>query len=143
MNALYPVICAHDVAASRNFYTRLLGLEVVFDSGWYAQLVDPTVQIAQLGIVERGHQTVPAGFHGAPSGVLISVEVKDATAVHSHAVEAGLPIAMSLRDENFGQRHFMTVDPDGLLVDVIELIPMRGEFAQAGLNGSGGVAVDR
>lgn len=31
-------------------------------------------------------------------------------------------IAQELRDEEFGQRHFMVVDPDGLLVDVVETL---------------------
>lgn len=143
MNALYPVVCAGDVPASRDFYARLFGLDIVFDSGWYVQLVDPANPTAQIGIVEQGHATVPTEFHGVPAGVLVSIEVDDATALHGQAVESGLQIAMALRDEDFGQRHFMTVDPDGLLVDVIELTPMRGEFAEPGLNGSYGVVVDR
>ncbi|NLE81185.1 MAG: glyoxalase [Rhodococcus sp.] len=143
MNALYPAICAHDVPTSRDFYARLFGLDIVFDSGWYVQLVDRANPTAQIGIIEQGHATVPDGYQGVPAGVLVSIEVDDATALHEHAVESGLQIAMTLRDEDFGQRHFMTVDPDGLLVDVIELTPMRGEFADSGLNGAHGVVVDR
>jgi catechol 2,3-dioxygenase-like lactoylglutathione lyase family enzyme len=129
MNALYPVICARDVAASRDFYTALLQLDVVFDSDWYAQLQDPSFAPVQLGLVIRGHATVPDGFAQAPAGVLVTVEVDDADAVHERALAAGLPIPLPLRDEDFGQRHFMTVDPDGLLVDVVQIIPMRGAFA--------------
>ncbi len=51
------------------------------------------------------------------------MEVDDVDAVHACAVSAGLPIVLGLRSEDFGQRHFMTVDPDGLLVDVITVIP--------------------
>jgi catechol 2,3-dioxygenase-like lactoylglutathione lyase family enzyme len=131
VNTLYPVICSADVAASRDFYTALLGLRVVFDSGWYVQLQDTRTTAAQLGIVETGHSSVPARFGQAPAGVLISVEVDDATAAHRRAVAAGLTIAQPLRDEVFGQRHFMTVDPDGLLVDVIEPIDFDPQFAAA------------
>ena len=42
---------------------------------------------------------------------------------------AGLPILLDLRDEAFGQRHFITSDPAGVLIDVISPIPMTGEFA--------------
>lgn len=129
MRSLYPAICAHDVAASRDFYVDLLGFKVVFDSGWYVQLVDARKPAVQLGIVEREHPSVPAGYRSNASGVLISVEVTDATEIYQNARQAGLQIAQPLREEDFGQRHFMTVDPDHLLVDVIELIPMSGEFA--------------
>jgi uncharacterized glyoxalase superfamily protein PhnB len=37
-----------------------------------------------------------------------------------NAMRHGLPVAQELRDEEFGQRHFIVVDPDGLLVDVVE-----------------------
>ena len=45
-------------------------------------------------------------------------------------VAAGLPILRSLRDEAFGQRHFITADPNGVLVDVITPIPPTGEFVE-------------
>ena len=42
---------------------------------------------------------------------------------------AGLPILRSLRDEDFGQRHFITADPNGVLLDIIKPIPPSAEFA--------------
>jgi hypothetical protein len=35
----------------------------------------------------------------------------------------------SLRDEAFGQRHFITRDPNGVLIDVIRPIPPDADFA--------------
>jgi hypothetical protein len=37
-------------------------------------------------------------------------------------------VVLSLRSEAFGQRHFIAVDPDGTLVDVITPIPPTGEY---------------
>ena len=45
------------------------------------------------------------------------------------AQAAGLPILLPLRDEAFGQRHFITRDPNGVLIDIIKPIPPSGEFA--------------
>ena len=59
------------------------------------------------------------------------VKVEDVDRVHAAAIAAELPIALSLRDEDFGQRHFMTTDPDGLLVDVITVIPYVGDLAES------------
>ncbi|MNR60687.1 hypothetical protein D3C85_1822330 [compost metagenome] len=42
---------------------------------------------------------------------------------------AGLPILLPLRDEAFGQRHFITVDPSGVMLDIIQPIPPSPEFA--------------
>lgn len=73
--------------------------------------------------------TRPSGRgRGRASGLLINFEVKDVDAVHERVAAAGLPILRSLRDEPFGQRHFITRDPNGVLIDVIKPIPPSEEF---------------
>jgi uncharacterized glyoxalase superfamily protein PhnB len=83
-------------------------------------------------VVQRGHETVPASHSGRASGVLIAVEVDSADVLHERAVALGLPIVQPLRTEEWGQRHFITVDPNGLLVDVIQGrdIPMTEAYAR-------------
>jgi catechol 2,3-dioxygenase-like lactoylglutathione lyase family enzyme len=131
MTSLYPVICSDRLEASRDFYRDLLGLKVVFDDpAFYVLLQSPDDPSRQLGIVHRTHDSVPAAHQVAPRGVLITVEVAAVGPIHDRARALGLPIAQPLRDEAFGQRHFMTVDPDGLLVDVVEPIPFAPEFAR-------------
>jgi catechol 2,3-dioxygenase-like lactoylglutathione lyase family enzyme len=137
ITSIFPTIGAADVEVSRDFYVGLLGFRVVFDSGWYVQLEAPTDAAPQIGIVERDHASIPSAFRAAPAGVLVSVEVDDVDAVHARAVGAGLEIALGLRDEDFGQRHFMTVDPDGILVDVITPIPPGAEYADQYLDARG------
>jgi uncharacterized glyoxalase superfamily protein PhnB len=51
--------------------------------------------------------------HQAPD---ISVEVDDVDAVHARAVELGLEIAYSLRDEEWGVRRFMV---SGTTVNIV------------------------
>ena len=60
--------------------------------------------------------------------MLINFEVEDPDAVYERVVAAGLPILRTLRDEPFGQRHFITSDPTGVLIDVIKPIPPSEEF---------------
>ncbi|NLV79917.1 MAG: glyoxalase [Rhodococcus sp.] len=131
-HSIFPVVPVADLRRSREFYVDLLGLAVVFDGDWYVQLQSTDDESVQLGLVVHGHATIPDGYRGSPAGVLVSVEVDDVDAVHERARAAGLPVALDLRSEDFGQRHFMTVDPDGLLVDVITVIPYAGEFGTAG-----------
>ena len=35
----------------------------------------------------------------------------------------------TIQDEDFGQRHFITADPNGVLIDVIKPIPPSAEYA--------------
>jgi catechol 2,3-dioxygenase-like lactoylglutathione lyase family enzyme len=131
VNALFPDIQSARLPESRDFYTRLLGMEVVFDGDWYVLLRDPRRPRLQIAFVADRHETVPAAFHGAARGVLVTVEVDDVDAVHDRAVALGVELAQELRDEEFGQRHFMAVDPNGLLVDVYQPIPFSPGFLEA------------
>ncbi|MGX1808155.1 VOC family protein [Nocardia sp. NPDC055321] len=121
IKSIFPDIPSTNVAASRDFYLGLLGLTVAWESDWYVLLHGDGPEI-QLAIVEHGHGSIPETHHDTARGVLISFEVDDATKVWTRARELELPVAQELRDEEFGQRHFMVADPNGLLVDVIETL---------------------
>ena len=126
----YPVIMSGDVAATAAFYVEHLDFRPLFTSDWYVHLQsneDPSVNLA---ILDKDHDTIPAPLRGRDaSGVLLNFEVDDPDAIHAEAMAAGLPILLSLRDEAFGQRHFITADPNGVMIDVIKPIPPSGEFA--------------
>ncbi|MGI9539795.1 MAG: VOC family protein [Miltoncostaeaceae bacterium] len=128
MISLFPDICSDHVAESRDFYVRLFDFEILVDIGWYAQLRAPHDKNLQVAFVDRTSDTVPEPVRERPRGVLVTVEVKDVDAVHARAAGLGLEILLSLRSEDFGQRHFMTVDPNGLPVDVFTTIPPSPEF---------------
>jgi hypothetical protein len=55
-------------------------------------------------------------------------EVKDVDAEYERAQRQGLPIDLALRDEPFGQRHFITHDPNGIVIDIIKPIPPSPEY---------------
>lgn len=123
VSALYPVLMTGDPAAAARFYAELLDLEPVFEADWFVQLARG--ETVQLGFVAREHDSIPPRFVGAaPAGLLVTVEVDDADAVHARATALGLPIELSLRSEEWGQRHFITRDLDGVAVDVVQLIPV-------------------
>ncbi len=130
MSSIFPVICCEGIEESTAFYADLLGLEVTFESGWYTLLRAPQHAQVQLGLVLREHPSVPEAFRRPPQGVVVTVEVPDVDVVYSTARAAGRPIVQELRDEEFGQRHFMVADPDGALVDVVMTIPLSPTFAR-------------
>ena len=43
----------------------------------------------------------------------------DAAAEHARLLAEGVEVVQPLRDEVFGQRHFIAVDPNGILLDII------------------------
>ena len=128
MKSLFPDICSDALQASRDFYVSLLGFTTVFEIDWYIQLQSPHDQNLQIAFVKRDHSSVPERFRQTPQGVVITVELDQVESYYEKAQELGLEIVQELRDEVWGQRHFMTVDPNGLLVDVVQMISPTPEF---------------
>lgn len=123
LNSFYPVIGTPKIAESRDFYTQQLGFELTYEADWYISLRHPAGY--ELALLNPDHETVPADFRQPLSGLLLlNFEVEDVDAEYQRLiVEHGLPLHIPLRDEAFGQRHFITSDPNGVLIDVIKVIP--------------------
>ena len=129
ITSFYPVLMVDDVAGAAAFYREELGFETTFEADWYVSL---RFEGGELAILDRRHETIPAGFREPVRGLLLNVEVTDAAAEHARLVgERDLPERRALRDEAFGQRHFIVEAPGGVLIDVIEPIEPSAEFAAA------------
>jgi catechol 2,3-dioxygenase-like lactoylglutathione lyase family enzyme len=124
----YPVLMTGDVAATAAFYVDHFAFRPLFESDWYVHLQSTEDRRVNLGIVQGDHETIPEEGRGRAGGLLINFEVKDPDAIYARMQAAGLPILRTLRDEPFGQRHFITRDPNGVLIDVIKPIEPSAEF---------------
>ncbi|MFJ3927680.1 VOC family protein [Streptomyces sp. NPDC090022] len=131
LGGFYPVLATGDVAASRDFYTRHFGFEVTFEADWYVSLRRPDAPQYELALLDHAHPTLPEGHRTAlQGGLLLNFEVDDVDREYRRLVtEAGLPELLPLRTEDFGQRHFIVAAPDGVLIDVITVVPPGEEYA--------------
>lgn len=130
LQRFYPVLMVEDIAASARFYREHMGFEPTFESDWYISIKHRENPAYELAVLSPTHETIPEGFRGHCAGnILLNFEVSDAEAEYARLKEAGLRIVLPLRDEAFGQRHFIGVAPGGVMIDVIEEIPPAPEFA--------------
>lgn len=132
LTSVYPVLMTSRMAATRDFWTTHFPFDVTFEIDWYVSLRHAGEVPAELAFVEAGHPSVPPAFGRSVQGLLINLEVADVDAeferlVTVHRLQPVLP----LRDEPFGQRHFIVADPNGVLVDVITPIAPSEEYEQA------------
>lgn len=125
----YPVIQVRDVQASARFYIENLKFRAVFDSDWYVHLQSEEDEGVNLAILQFDHETVPEPMRLETKGLILNFEVEDPDAWFWRAVKAELPILKELCDEEFGQRHFITQDRDGILIDIIKPIEPSAEHA--------------
>ncbi|MEU9332924.1 VOC family protein [Streptomyces sp. NPDC048290] len=125
--SFYPVIGTTRLAQSHDFYTRLMGFETTFEADWYVSL---RLDAYELALLDHTHPTIPEGYRRPAQGLLLNFEVPDVDAQWERlVVREGLRPLLPLRDEDFGQRHFIVADPNDVLIDVISPIAPTAEFA--------------
>ena len=126
----YPVLVTDKVAETAAFYVRNFRFRPAFESDWYVHLQSTEDPSVNLAILQAGHETIPADGTAAGPAVILNFEVEDPDAVFGEIEGNGLPVLKPLTDEAFGQRHFITRDPSGTMIDVIKPIPPSAEFAE-------------
>jgi predicted enzyme related to lactoylglutathione lyase len=121
---IVPNISSELFAASRDFYVELFDLTVSVElDDWYLQLMAPDDRALNIGFVKPGDHSfggrvAPAGTYG----VVLTMHVDDVDSAYDRAQRMGAEIAEDIRDEEYGQRHFLVVDPNGLLINVMSAI---------------------
>jgi Uncharacterized protein conserved in bacteria len=129
ITAHYPVLLVENVDETAGFYEAHFGFARQFDAGWYVHMArEDEGRTHQMAVMRYDHDTVPEPGRRPTQGLIINVEVADVDAVHAAMQDAGAPMLQPLRSEKFGQRHFITADPNGVLVDVITPIPFDSEW---------------
>lgn len=125
----YPVILTADVAGTASFYERYFRFAPAFATDWYVHLTSTDDPATNLAILDSNHESIPAEGRSPVAGLILNFEVEDVDAEHARLMGEGVPMLQPLRDEPFGQRHFIARDPNGVLIDVITPIEPTPEFA--------------
>lgn len=118
-----------DLNRSKAFYCDLLGLKPGFEADWIVQLSDPENESIDLILQPQTHDLIPKAFQGkSPQGSSLAFVVPDCDALFEKARSMGLQIIQEPKNEEYGQRRFLTVDPDGLLIDISSNCDPSPEF---------------
>ena len=116
-------IITPNLEATKAFYTRTLGWQVNFENDFYLLLGSQSG--SQISFLQPNHPTqaplFQTPFNG--KGIYITVEVPDVDETYRQIKASGTPIAIELRDEPWGDRHFAIVDPNGIGVDIVTYSP--------------------
>ena len=121
--ATYPLITAKKLKESRDFYLRCFRMTVIFEASWVVMLSDRDDGTITLGLMSRDRPTNPPGpetFDG--QGMILTIQVADVAETFARLEALAVPVVYPLKDEPWGQRRFMTRDPSGILIDVVEQI---------------------
>ncbi len=130
LESSYPVICTDKIAASRDYYVKYFGFETTFEDDWYVSLRSKSNHAYELALLDFHHPSLPENFRKPTSGMLINFDVSDVDEAYEDLRTKKLPIILDIKSEEWGQRHFITVDPNGILIDVIQNTEPSAEFAK-------------
>lgn len=122
INKLHPLTITSKLTETAEFYKTYFEFDEVFTSDWYIQLAHKGG--AEIAVMLPDQPNQPEFLHGAHTGkgMVFTFETKDATAVYGALKAKNAPFTLELRDEEWGQRHFILEDPSGVYVDVVEYL---------------------
>jgi catechol 2,3-dioxygenase-like lactoylglutathione lyase family enzyme len=123
LQSVYTVIVTDNMTQCRDFYTRWLGFEVVFESTWFTYLASTHNPSLGIAFMTPDHPSQPPGpetFNG--KGMFVTLQVADAAMHFNRLKQGGVRIDYPLTEEAWGQRRFSLFDPSGTWVDVVEQI---------------------
>ncbi|GAA1442974.1 VOC family protein [Nocardiopsis tropica] len=116
------VLC-DDPRASAEWFAEHIGFEIGTDIGWYVNTQHAQHKNLSLDFVRRDHASLAEGMLGRTvAGTLVAFLVQDADAEEKRLREAGLEIVLPLVSEPWGQRRFQVAGPEGLFVEILQLV---------------------
>ena len=127
-NSSFSVLIVNDLDKAKTFYVNNFGFSIAFQNEWYLHLVSESG--IQVAFMLPNQPTQPDIFKKQynGNGFIFSVEVDDADEAYSHAKNNALDIAIDLKSEEWGQRHFAIKDPNGVYVDVVQATEPSEEY---------------
>jgi catechol 2,3-dioxygenase-like lactoylglutathione lyase family enzyme len=116
------IITSH-LQETKEFYTATLGWRVDFENEFYLLLGSESG--SQLSFLLPNHPSQQPLFQSefTGKGVYITIEVPDVDKEYERIQALGIPIAIDLREESWGDRHFAIVDPNGIGIDIVTYTP--------------------
>ncbi len=117
----FPLLQVESPAKAAAFYVDHFGFEPIFEADWYVQVRNGTQELA---FIAEGHDSIPAERHGKSHNVCLTLEVEGVDAFYEQ-VKDHMDMKTDLGTEEWGQRHFLGIDPSGIMLDVMTMLPQE------------------
>jgi predicted enzyme related to lactoylglutathione lyase len=121
---IVPNLSSEAFVASRDFYAAMFDLVVGVElDDWYLQLMPESDTRLNIGFVKPDHELfADRSASSGTYGVVLTIHFDDVDEAYKRAQRLGAEIAAEIRNEDYGQRHFLVVDPNGLVLNVMSTI---------------------
>ncbi|MGO4936393.1 VOC family protein [Fundicoccus sp. Sow4_H7] len=126
--SFYPVLLTDHIEKDAKFFMNYFGFQATFKSDWYISLVDEAGH--ELAFLDESHETIPQGFNGKSSHLILNFEKEEIDDLYSQLKDKEeINFVLDLKEEDFGQKHFIIEGPNQILIDIIKVIPPTSEYS--------------
>jgi uncharacterized glyoxalase superfamily protein PhnB len=108
-----------DVEASTAFLADHFGFTTRMAAPGFASLARDDSDL-HVVFLRRGIEVLPEDVRDQrAAGVIVALVVHDVDAELARLTGEGVPITMSLRQEDWGERLFQVTDPNGVVIEIV------------------------
>ena len=114
-------IITNNLEKTKDFYTKILDFQIVWESDWFILLATPngadTISFLMPNHPTQGIDQFRNNYNG--SGVYLTIEVEDVDDLYKRIKKKDVEFALEIRTEEWGDRHFAIIDPNNIGIDFV------------------------
>jgi catechol 2,3-dioxygenase-like lactoylglutathione lyase family enzyme len=106
---------------TKKFYTEKLGFLIIWEADWFLLLSTPNREDT-ISFLASNHPTQSLENFRKPftgGGVFLTIELEDVDSYYKQIKSKGIDIALDIRSEEWGDRHFAMIDPNNIGIDFV------------------------
>lgn len=127
----YPIICTVSFAKTINFYEDHFEFLVAYETESFAILKRKNASSIYLAVMDTEHAPVPEHYHRHAGGMILNFPVHDVEQAYKELYWEGLTILGEPSvSESSGRKHFFVEDPNGILINIAQNVPIGVLSAQ-------------
>jgi catechol 2,3-dioxygenase-like lactoylglutathione lyase family enzyme len=106
---------------TKSFYVDKLGFSILWEADWFILLATPN-GADTISFLVPNHPTQELlnfrkPFNG--NGIYLTIEVENVDLYFEELKKTGIDIALNIRSEEWGDRHFAVIDPNNIGIDFV------------------------
>ncbi len=122
INSFSVSLTVNDVKASSNFLATHFGFEEKMAAAGFASLLHQQSGI-NIIFMQTGIDVLPTFMRHTPNaGSILAFVTTNIELEEQRLKQAGVALALPLQIEEWGEKLFMVIDPNGVVIEVVEWV---------------------
>jgi catechol 2,3-dioxygenase-like lactoylglutathione lyase family enzyme len=114
-------IITDKIEETKKFYTEKLDFKIIWEADWFLLLSTPngedTISFSASNHPTQSLENFRNPFLG--EGVFFAIELDDVDSYYEQIKSKEIDIALDIRSEEWGDRHFALIDPNNIGIDFV------------------------